>query len=320
MTHVCGLRLVLAGALAAALIATPVPRAAADSSAAATARLTALFVGPGVVLRAPENCVSDNADPFSDTAAVSFCAVKDVFGALGGPSSGSAPTDFIKMPNRFEFNQPIDCATVGAVADGKHDGCAVVTGAATLLRSGLPVRLFGMCAKPIAKDCAAIGTITDPTWKADGVYLLMDPAAITVHCQYAQDADRNGCNENAAYAAGQKLPLCSDNPSDRRCQYGPDEQDQMLAAYTGYCTADPTNCVENQLEAQWGPESVIAVGYVNRGDQSFDCASARAKAATFAAAVNATWSTRMPIVQVFLDVARNRVAFLHAATGCEFPT
>lgn len=306
----CALRLVLAGALAAVSIATAAHPAVADSSAAAAARLTALFGGPGVVLRAPENCFSGNADRFSDAAAVSFCAVKDVFGALGGPSSGSAPTDFIKMPNRFEFNQPVDCAMVGAIADGKHDGCAVVTGAATLLRSGLPARLFGMCAKPIAKDCG----------KADGVYLLMDPAAITVRCQYAQDAVRNGCNENGSFTAGQERPLCSDDPSDRRCQYGPNEQAQMLSAYTGYCTADQTSCWENQLEAQWGPESVTAIGYVNRGDQSFDCASARAKAATFAAAVNATWSTDLPVVQVFLDVAQNRVAFLDAAARCEFPT
>jgi hypothetical protein len=247
---------------------------------------------------------------------VSFCAVKDVFGALGGPSSNSAPTDFIKMPNRFEFNQPIDCATVGAVADGKHDGCAVVTGAVTLLRSGLPVRLFGVCATPIAKDCAVLGTITDPNWKTDGVYLLMDPATVTVHCQYAQDANRNGCNEKGAYTAGQNRPSCSDNPADRMCQYGPNEQEQMLAAYTHYCTTDPTNCLENQLEAQWGPESAVAVGYVNRGDRPFDCASARAKAVTFAAAVEAAWSTGLPIVQFGLDVARNRLTFLDAATGC----
>jgi len=67
------------------------------------------------------------------------------------------------------------------VADGKHDGCAVVTGAVTLLRKGFPIRLFGVCAKPEAKDCAALGTITDPNWVPDGVYLLLDPALVDVH-------------------------------------------------------------------------------------------------------------------------------------------
>ncbi|MDT5349279.1 MAG: hypothetical protein QOH91_2566 [Mycobacterium sp.] len=173
-----------------------------------------------------------------------------------------------------------------------------------------------MCAKPIAKDCTVFSTISEPNWKADGVYLLMDPAAVAVHCQYAQDANRNGCNENGAYTAGQDRPSCADNPADRRCQYGPNDQDQMLAAYTHYCTTDPTGCVENQLEAQWGPESMIAVGYVNRGDQAFDWASARAKAATLAAAINAAWSTGLPVVQVALDVARNTLTFQDAAAGC----
>jgi hypothetical protein len=100
------------------------------------------------------------------------------------------------------------------------------------------------------------------------------------------------------------------------CQYGPDEREQMLAAYARYCTTDPTNCLENQLEAQWSGQSVIAVGYVSRADQPFDCASARAKASTFAAAVNAAWSTDLPIVQVGLDVARNTVGFQPAANGC----
>jgi hypothetical protein len=312
MAHVS----VVAALLAAALIGMPLPRAAADSSAAAAARLTALFAGPGVVLRGPENCVGDNSDPWSDAAVVGFCAVKDVVGALGGPSSGTAATDFVRQPNRFEFNQPVDCPAVGPVADGRHDGCAVVTGAATLLRAGLPVRLFGLCAKPVAKDCAVPGTITDPNRTTDGVYLLMDPAAVSVHCQYAQDADRNGCNEHGAYTAARPRPSCAADPADRMCQYGPDEREQMLAAYARYCTADPTNCLENQLEAQWGAGSVLAVGYVNRADQPFDCASARAKASTFAAAVNATWSTDLPIVQVALDVAGNKVGFAPAADGC----
>jgi len=62
---------------------------------------------------------------------------------------------------------------------------------------------------------------------------------------------------------------------------------------------------------------VIAVGYIDRADQPFDCASARARASTFAAAVNAAWSTEVPIVRIALDVARDRLAFSDAALGCE---
>jgi hypothetical protein len=281
------------------------------------ARLTALYAGPGVILRAVENCIGDTPDPWSDAAVVQFCAVKDVVGALGGPASGAAPTDFVATPNRFEFNQPLDCGTVGAVADGKHDGCAVLTGAATLLRSGLPVRLFGVCAKSAVEDCTIRGTVTAPNWTPDGVYLLMDPAAVRVFCQYAQDAERNGCNENGAYTAGRTRPWCSAAPLDRRCQYGSDESERMLAAYADYCTTDPANCLENQVEGQWDRQSVLAVGYLNRGDRPFDCATARAKAASFAAAVDRP--ADLPLVQISLDVARNSMAFTDAATGCESP-
>jgi hypothetical protein len=245
--------------------------------------------------------------------------MKEVVGALGGPSSGAAPTDYVALPDRFEFNQPLDCGTVGAVADGRHDGCAVVTGAASLLRADLPVRLFGVCAKPDTEECAVLGTITVPNWTPGGVYLLMDPAAVSVFCQYAQDPERNGCNENDAYTAGRTRPLCSAAPSDRRCQYGSDESERMLAAYADYCTTDPANCLENQVEAQWGPKSVLAVGYLNRVDQPFDCATARTRAASFAAAVDARWSADLPLVQLSVDVARNSMAFTDAATGCELP-
>jgi hypothetical protein len=108
----------------------------------------------------------------------------------------------------------------------------------TLLRSGLPVRLFGFCAKAAPKDCAVLGTITDPSWKPDAVLMLMDPAAVDVHCQHAQDAGRNGCNENGAYTAGDPRPPCSTQPDNPQCQFGPDELEQMLAAYSGYCAAD----------------------------------------------------------------------------------
>jgi hypothetical protein len=271
-----------------------------------------------VVLRAPENCGGSD-DSWTSPDIVNYCAVKDVFGALGGPSSGTAATDFVATANRFEFSQPVDCNNVGPVADGKHDDCAVVTGAATLLRAGLPVRLFGVCARPVAKDCAVLGTITDPNWTPAGVYMLMDPAQVHVQCQYAQNADRNGCNEHGAYTAGRQRPLCSANPADRMCQYGSDEQDEMLAAFNNLCTKDPTNCLENQLEAQWGPESIVAIGYVKRGEQPNDCARAREKATAFAAAINKKWSANLPIVQVYLDVANNQVAFTDAAAGCEVP-
>ncbi len=246
-----------------------------------------------------------------------FCAVKDVVGALGGPSSGAAPTDFVEAKHRFEFSQAADCDKVGAVADGKHDNCAVVTGAVTLLRKGDPVRLFGVCRKPAPKDCAVLGTITDPNWAPDGVYLLMDPAAVEVKCQYAQDASRNGCNAEG-FTAGETRPLCSADASNPMCEFGPDQQDKMLAAYTGYCTKDALNCLENQLESQWGPNSIIAVGYVNRRDQSNDCADARRKAEKFTEAVNAKWSMNLPLVQVFIDVSKDQIAFHDASAGCEF--
>lgn len=288
------------------------------SSADAAAKLTELYAGPGVMLRGPENCVGlDSADPWTDPAVLKFCAVKDVLGALGGPSSGSAPTDFVEAKGRLEFSQPVDCDTVGPVADGKHDNCAVTTGAVSLLRKGLPVRLFGVCRKAVPRDCAVLGTITDPNWAPDGVYLLMDPASVDVKCQYAQDASRNGCNAGG-FTAGQNRPLCSADASNPMCEYGSGQQDKMLAAYTDYCTKDATNCLENQLESQWGPESIIAVGYVNRRDQSNDCVNARGKAEKFVEAVNAKWSTDVPLVQVDMDVAKDQVAFKDAAAGCDF--
>jgi hypothetical protein len=99
---------------------------------------------------ARRNCVDypSTDSPWSNPAVVHFCAIKDVVGALGGPSSSAPPNQFIETPNRFEFSQPEDCPSVGPIADGKHDGCAVVTGAETLLRAGLPVRLFGVRATP----------------------------------------------------------------------------------------------------------------------------------------------------------------------------
>ncbi len=289
-----------------------------SASADAAAKLTQLYSGPGVMLRGPENCVGlDSADPWSDPAVMKFCAVKDIVGALGGPSSGSAPTDFVEAKNRFEFSQAEDCDKVGAVADGKHDNCAVTTGAVTLLRKGLPVRLFGVCRRLAAQDCAVLGTITDPNWAPDGVYLLMDPAAVDVKCQYAQDASRNGCNAEG-FTAGENRALCSDDASNSMCEYGPGQQDKMLAAYTDYCAKDALNCLENQLESQWGPKSIIAVGYINRRDQSNDCANARKKAEKFTDAVNTKWSMYLPLVQVFMDVSKDQIAFHDAAAGCEF--
>ena len=93
----------------------------------------------------------------------------------------------------------------------------------------------------------------------------------------------------------------------------------MLAAYTAYCTTDAENCLENQLAAQWGVDSIVAIGYMDRGDQAWDCKVSRSKAERFAAAVNTTWSTNVPIVQVFIDVARNELRFAAATTGCAPP-
>lgn len=289
-----------------------------SSSAKAAAELTELYSGPGVMLRGPENCVGlGSADPWSDSAVLKFCAVKDVYGALGGPSSGSGPADFVESKNRFEFSQAADCDTASAKADGKHDNCAVTTGAVTLLRKGYPTRLFGVCRKPVPKDCAVLGTITDPNWAPDGVYLLMDPKAVEVRCQYAQDASRNGCNEDG-FTAGENRQLCSADASSPMCEYMAGQQDQMLAAYQGYCATDALNCLENQLESRWGPESIVAVGYVNRRDQSNDCVNARKKAQKFTDAVNARWSTDLPLVQVFMDVSKDQIEFNDAAEGCEF--
>jgi hypothetical protein len=272
-----------------------------------------------VIFRAPENCVNEAGDPYDDPATLAYCAVKDVVGALGGPSAGGSVTDFVVAPHRYEYNQPLDCDAVSPPFDSLHADCAVVTGAATLLRTGLPVRLFGICGKPRPSDCAKLGTITDLTWKPDGVYMLMDPARVTIVCSYAQDADRNGCNENGAYSAGKERPLCADAPSDPQCQYRADELEAMLAAYTGYCTRDALDCLENQLEARWGVDALVAIGYMNRGDQAWDCAGSRTKAEHFLAAVNTRWSTNKPLVQLYLDVATNVVRFADAATGCQVP-
>ena len=311
---ILALLLVAAGpmaSLAMAQEATPV------SSADAAAHLNELFAGPGVVFRAPEHCISERGDPYEDAAAMAYCAVKDVVGALGGPSAGAAATDWVKEPFRFEFSQAEDCDSIGAVADGAHDGCAVETGAATLLRHDIPVRLFGVCNRDQPMDCAVLGTITDPSWTPDGVFLLMDPAKVDVHCQYAQDAGRNGCNENDAFTAGQERPACADDPNNPQCEYGPEQQEEMLAAFTDFCTEDAENCLENQLEAQWGVESVVAIGYMNRADQEWDCDVARTRAEHYAAAVNDAFDTAFPLVQVDLDVAGNRVAFGDANSGCE---
>lgn len=317
------LRAMLGAVLALIVLLTPVAALAQDatpvSSAEAAAELNTLLAGPGVVFRAPENCVTDQGDPYQDAATLAFCAVKDVSGALGGPSSGADATDFTAAPGRLEFSQPEDCDTAGAAADGTHDGCAVVTGAATLLRDGLPIRLFGVCAKERPNECAVLGTITDPNWSPDGVYLLMDPAKVDIHCQYAQDAGRNGCNENGAFSAGQERPLCSEDASNPQCQYGADDLEAMLAAYAKACTDDALNCLENQLEATWGIESVIAVGYMNRGDQAWDCDLARGRADAFAQAVNTAWSSQVPVVQMYIDVAKNELRFADAQSGCTAP-
>ena len=298
-------------------MADPEPSTSAD----AAARLNALYEGTGIVLRRPENCVGGigdprAGDPWADESILDFCAVKDVFGALGGPSSGGSPTDFVMAPNRFEFDQPVDCDETGPIADGTYDGCAVITGAATFLRAGIPVRLYGVCGKPTPQECAVLGTITDLSWKPNDVYLLMDPARVDVHCQYAQDALRNGCNGNGAHTAGQARPLCSAGPTDPRCEFGADEQAQMLAAYDGYCTRDPTNCLTNHLEAQWDVDSIIAVGYLKREDQFNDCAAARQRAQAFTSAVNDQWAVNLPILQLNIDVARNLLAFADVAVDC----
>jgi hypothetical protein len=144
----------------------------------------------------------------------------------------------------------------------------------------------------------------------------MDPALVDVHCQYAQDASRNGCNEGNAYTAGEMRQMCSVDATDSMCEYGPKEQDKMLTAYKDYCTKDAVNCLENQLEAQWGPESIVAVGYVDRTDQSNDCTNARAKATKFTDAVNAKWGGNLPMVRISLNVAKDEVGFADAAAGC----
>lgn len=101
--------------------------------------------------------LDNNADAWADPNVLRFCAVKDVVGAFGEPSSGADPRDFVEARGRLEFSQPMDRDKVGPVADTKHDCCAVAKGAVTLLRKGLPIRLFGVCAKPEAKDCAVPG-------------------------------------------------------------------------------------------------------------------------------------------------------------------
>ena len=51
----------------------------------------------------------------------------------------------------------------------------------------------------------------------------------------------------------------------------------------------------------------------------YDCATTRAKAASFTAAVDARWPAGLPLVQISLDVTRNSMAFTDAATGCGLP-
>ena len=145
----------------------------------------------------------------------------------------------------------------------------------------------------------------------------MDPEAVEVRCQYAQDASRNGCNADG-FTAGENRQLCSADASSPMCEYGAGQQDQMLAAFQSFCAKDALNCLENQLESRWGPKSIVAVGYVNRRDQSNDCVNARKKAEKFTDAVNARWSTDLPLVQVFMDVSQDQIAFNDAAQGCEF--
>jgi hypothetical protein len=77
--------------------------------------------------------------------------------------------------------------------------------------------------------------------------------------------------------------------------------------------------LENQLKAQWGIDSLIAIGSMSRGDQAWDCEDSRTKAQRFAEAVNTAWSTDVPIVQLFIDVADNQLRFGDAETGCEPP-
>ena len=92
------MRLLSVCAVLTVLLVTPVS-AAAPSSDDAAAQLNSLFDGPGVVFRGPENCISDDAaDPFDDPAALAYCAVKDPFGALGGPSAGGPMDAFVATP------------------------------------------------------------------------------------------------------------------------------------------------------------------------------------------------------------------------------
>src|SRR5918995_7497932 len=39
--------------------------------------------------------------------------------------------------------------------------------------------------------------------------------------------------------------------------------------------------LENQFKAQWGIDSLIAIGSMNRGDQTWDCEDSRTKAQRF---------------------------------------
>lgn len=294
-------------------------RATPVDSGSAAAVLNALYEGSGVLVRAPDNCVNDAVDPYADPAILAFCAIKEVTGALGGPPSDSALDDFVPAPGRFALNQPNDCDAVGAVADGRHDDCAVATGAATLLRAGSPVRLFGVCGRDRPRDCAALGSITDSNWTPAGVYLLMDPARVDVHCQYAQEAGRNGCNAGGAYTADQERPLCSEDAADPQCEFGADDTEAMLAAYGIACDTDPQGCLRNQVEARWGIDSVIAVGFMNRGDRPWDCEGARVKAERFAATVNDAFATDVPVVGFYLNVVWDDLWFVDAVDGCESP-
>ncbi len=160
---------------------TSKPPAAPLPNRSAAARLTELYAGPGVMLRGPENCISDKGDPWADPATVNFCAVKDVFGALGGPSSGAAPTDFVKTANRFEFSQPTDCPKAGG---RRRQALTTARWRPELSHCYPPDRRSGCsgCApKRSRKTALCWGTITDPNWAPEGVYLLMDPAKVHIH-------------------------------------------------------------------------------------------------------------------------------------------
>ena len=64
---------------------------------------------------------------------------------------------------------------------------------------------------------------------------------------------------------------------------------------------------------------MLAIGYLARGDQRWDCPASRVKAQRFADAVNARWGMQLPLVLAYLDVAKGRVVFADADRGCTPP-